>query len=130
MKHFIATSIFLLIAFNAISQQCKYGSLSKGNYTEYISKSGKVIHVGDTIQLGKPSGEFGFVFITQGNQRVISALAGKNAVITQLKSVGTNKSGFKMYAAFKGYGLLPVYIDYEMALETCEIKIPAIEGNK
>lgn len=127
MKRLFTISILLLFTFNAISQQSKYGSLSKGNFSEYISKSGKTIHLGDTIQLGKPSGEFGFVFITQGNQRVSSSLAGKNAVITQLKSVGTQKSGFKMYAAFKGYGLIPVYIDYEMALETGEIRTTSSE---
>lgn len=45
----------------------------------------------------------------------------------KLKTYGTKKTGFKMYAHFKGYGLLPVLIDYDTALELGEIKKPRIK---
>ncbi|WP_076456656.1 hypothetical protein [Zobellia uliginosa] len=51
-------------------------------------------------------------------------MAGKPIVIDKLKTYGNKKSRYKMYAQFKGYGLLPVLIDYETALELGEIKNP------
>jgi len=44
--------------------------------------------------------------------------------VDKLKTYGTKKSGYKLYAHFKGYGLIPVLIDYDTALEVGEIKNP------
>ena len=51
-------------------------------------------------------------------------------IIEKLKTYGTRSSGFKIYAHFKGYGLLPVLIDYETALELGEIKNPDEKLNR
>jgi hypothetical protein len=118
----LAFTAFTLIA---IAQQAEFGKIiGNDTYSTYVSKTGDIISIGDTLILGKPSGEFGFVFITQGDQRVVSSLAGKKVVITQLKSYGTKKSGYTLFAQFKGYGLLPVFINYENAIEAFEVINP------
>lgn len=98
-------------------------------FTKYITKSNDTLKVGDTLQIGLPSSnELGFNFISQGGQRVASRLANTEIVIDKIKSyagnganVFTKDKDFKIYLHFKGYGMLPVLIDYESALETGEI---------
>lgn len=78
--------------------------------------------IGDTLTIGLPSTDFGFMFITQGNQKTTPALANTKVVVDKLKTFGNKKRGFKMYAQFKGYGMLPVMIDIETALQTGELQ--------
>lgn len=112
----------LFFCFNFYAQTIKFSDVkSKGNFKEYISKSGRSIKVNDTIQIGMPSAGNNFVFITQGNVGVVPSLAKTKAIITNIKSVGSDKIGYKVYLLFKGYGLIPVYIDYENAIETGEL---------
>lgn len=125
MKKSIITILVLLITFISYSQVAQYGKLAgNDSFSTYITKSGDTIRIGETLKIGKPSGEFGFVFITQGNERVVSALAGKDAVISNLKSFGSKKNGYKMFALFKGYGLVPVAIDFENAVDAGEVINP------
>lgn len=107
------------------SQIAEFGNLlKKSTYNEYLSRSGDTIKIGDTLIIGIPTSDLGFTYISQGGQRVSNTLAGKSIVIDQLKTYGTKAQGFKMYAQFKGFGLVPVLIDYDTALETGEIKNP------
>ncbi len=119
MKSIIIALLFSIAAFSQTAQYDKVKS--KGNFTEYISKSGASIKVKDTIQLGLPSAGNNFVFITQGNVGVVPSLAKSKVIITGIKSIGNEKRGYKTYLLFKGYGLLPVYIDYENAIDTGEL---------
>jgi len=86
--------------------------------------------VGDTLTIGIPTSDLGFIYIYQSGQPVLNTLSDKKVVVDKLKTYGTKKSGFKMYAHFKGYGLVPVLIDYDTALELGEIKNPKIKLTK
>lgn len=126
MKAFLLI-INLLFSINCMAQDqvAEYGKVTgNGFYTAYVSKTGDIIHEGDTLVIGKPGGEFGFFYITQGGQRVQNWLSSKKVVITQIKSYGTKKRGYTLWAQFKGYGLIPVFIDYDNALQTGEIINP------
>jgi hypothetical protein len=123
--------ILLILSFlysiNCFSQDkiAQYGKITEnGFYSAYISKTGDVINEGDTLVVGKPGGEFGFINILQGGQRVAPWLSGKKIKITQIKSYGTDKRGYTLLVQFKGYGLIPVYIDYDNALQSGEISNP------
>lgn len=50
--------------------------------------------------------------------------SGKKITIHKIKSFGRDKSGFTMWISFKGFGLLPVDVDYENALDSGEIINP------
>lgn len=125
MKKVTLILAFIAFTFIANAQEAEFGKImGNDTYSTYVTKSGDIITVGDTLVLGKPSGEFGFVYITQGGDRVVSSLAGKRVVISQIKSYGTKKAGYKLWVLFKGYGLLPVAIDYDNALDVGEIVNP------
>jgi hypothetical protein len=91
-------------------------------FTEYITKQGDTLVVGDTLIIGVPTSDLGFVFISQGGLKVANKLSGNKVMINKFKTYGTKKQGFKVYALFGGYGLYPCLIDYETALEVGEIK--------
>ena len=115
--------IQFLFTIAVFAQNSNYKNLTKGTFNSYESKTGVVFNVGDQIELGIPSSDFGFTFISQGGQRVSSSLAGNMVTILKLKTYGSKKRGYKMYAHFKGYGMVPVLIDLEMAQRTKEIII-------
>ncbi|GGW28626.1 hypothetical protein [Arenibacter certesii] len=113
------------------SQTAEYGKLTdKSEYEIYLTKTGDTLKVGDTLTIGIPTSDLGFTYISQGGQRVSNTLSDKKVIVDKLKTYGTKKSGYKMYAHFKGYGLIPVLIDYDTALELGEIKNPKIKLNK
>lgn len=114
--------LFLLLTnVNVIAQDALYQKIDKtGNYDTYTTSYGATISQGDTLTIGLPRGDT-FTFITQGNTPVSSFMAGTTPVVTKLKSVGNKRQGYRMYAIFKGYGLVPVYVDIENAYKTGEI---------
>lgn len=125
--------ILLLISTFSIShsQTTEYGKLTdKSEYQIYLTKTGHILKVGDTLTLGIPTSDLGFTYISQGGQRVSNTLAAKKVIIDKLKTYGNKKSGYKMYAHFKGYGLVPVLIDYETALDLGEIINPSTKLTK
>lgn len=103
----------LLILFITLSTSC---------FSQFKAKNGDIVNVGDTLIIGKASGQFGFDFITQGGERMHPSHAGKHVVITAFKQFG-RKGQEKTYLQFKGFGL-PVYIDYDNAIESKEIVNP------
>lgn len=114
--------LLLLISISGFSQKASYNKInSEGNFTEYQTKEGVILKIGDTLKIGYPRST-NFTFITQGGENVAAFLSNAKVVVTKLKSIGNKNRGFKMYALFKGYGLVPVYIDYDSAFETGEIK--------
>jgi hypothetical protein len=117
--------LFLLISHSIFSQKVIYNKIEKtGDFTEYETKSKNILKIGDTITIGYPfSGNF-FTFITQGGAQTSPILSNKKVVVSKIKSVGSKNSGYKIYPIFKGFGWVPIYIDYESALETGEIKNP------
>ena len=119
------TYLFLISIIYCFSQKAEFNKLNeKGNYKEYITKNNDILKLGDTLIIGVPTSELGFTYISQGGQKVSNTLSEKKIVIDKLKIFGAERNGFKMYAQFKGYGLIPVLIDYETAFELGEIKNP------
>lgn len=118
-------TLSLLITFSTYSQTATYDKINKQqDFKEYISKDNLLLKIGDTLTIGYPfSGSF-FTFITQGGQQTSPMLSNKKIAIKKIKTIGTKKTGFKTYFTIAGYGFVPVYIDYESALETGEIKKP------
>lgn len=123
MKLLIA---ILILNFSiSYSQISEYGKLEKrDSYDMYVTKLGDTLKIGDTLMIGIPTSDLGFTYISQGGQRVANRLANKKIIIDKLKTYGKSRNGFKMYVQFKGYGLIPVLIDYETALEVGEIINP------
>lgn len=116
---------FTLLLFNqAIAQDLKYGEIPAKNskVSSYQSQSGAIIKNGDVLVLGKPTGTDGnFSHITQNGLPVIGALSGNEVKVDHIKAFKQAAFSGKAYVAFKGYGLIPCYINYELALETGEI---------
>lgn len=104
----------LLILFIALSVNC---------FSQFKAKNGDIINIGDTLIIGKASGQFGFDFITQGGQRMHPSHAGKNAIITGFKEFG-KRGQEKTYLQFKRFGALAVNLDYDNAIEAKEIINP------
>lgn len=113
-------SLFFITAFCTAQTAIYEKTKTSGNFKEYLTKEGQTLKIGDTIVIGYPLGKE-FTFLTQGNQPVAAFLSNNKVIVSNFKAVGSTSRGFKIYALFKGYGL-PVYIDYESALETGEIK--------
>lgn len=115
--------LFLFFSCSVFSQTAIYNKTKEsGKFTEYQTKSGNILKIGDTITIGYPRRE-NFTFITQGNTPAIASLSNNKVVINKIRSVGSSKTGYKTYLLFGGYGF-SVYIDYESALEVGEIKNP------
>lgn len=125
-------TLIILFSFSiGYSQTAEYGKLAnKSEYKIYLTKTGDTLKVGDTLTIGIPTSDLGFTFISQGGQRVSNTLSDKKVIVDKLKTYGTKNSGYKMYAHFKGYGLLPVLIDYDTALELGEIQNPNLKLTK
>jgi hypothetical protein len=116
--------IFLTISTQISAQTARYNQVEKGEYQSYISKHGDTINAGQQLTLGIPSTDYGFRFISQGGERVANFLSGKTVFIDKLKAWGNRRQGYKIYAHFSGYGMLPVLIDYDSAVETGEVLNP------
>lgn len=116
--------IFLTFTTQINAQTAKYGQVEKGEYQSYISKHGDTINAGQQLTLGVPSTHLGFRYVSQGGQHVANFLSGKTVFIEKLKAWGNRRQGYKIYAHFSGYGMLPVLIDYDAAVETGEVINP------
>lgn len=112
---------FFCIGLTLNAQISKYPPAEKGEFEIYISRSEIEFKVGDTLEIGLPANGDKYLFITQGNQPAGTVLTGALITIEKLKSFGSKKKGYKMYAMFKGYGMIPVAIDIESAIRVDEI---------
>ena len=125
MKSITLIATFIFTAFLCSAQVAKYDHVTgNSKYTEYVTKTGESIYVGDTLKIGKPANGATFINITPGGVPIQAFMAGKKVVITQIKSYGKEKSGYTLWVQFKGFGI-PVYIDYDNALDAGEIICPA-----
>lgn len=121
---FIHLLIALLFFNQSIAQDLKYGEIARKNskVSSYQSQSGAIIKKGDVLILGKPTGTGGnFSHITQNGLPVIGALSGNEVKVDHIKSFKQAAFSGKAFVAFKGYGLIPCYINYELALEAGEV---------
>lgn|SRR5690606_8998611 len=129
MKKTLLT-LFLITSLHSFGQNLRrdkiveYNKVTKlGFYESYVSKHGDTIHIGDTLQIGKASNYDKFVHIHQDKYNMHADHTGKKVVVQNIETYGRKKSGYGVYLKFKGFGLLPVYVNYEAALEAGEIKL-------
>ena len=117
--------ILLFTPFLCIGQTLKFGEIQKKNSKGdiYISKSGKTLNIGDKLTIGKPidDSKDTFSYITQGGVPVVRSLEDNEIEIFRFQTFKQAAFSGKVYVAFKGYGLVPVLIDYESALASGEI---------
>ncbi|WP_202703114.1 hypothetical protein [Flavobacterium sp. UGB4466] len=129
MKKLILLLLLLLFVSICSAQTAVYNKItSEADFISYQTKSNNIVKTGDTLQIGYPRAGNQFTFISQANIAAGTVIANSKVVISKIKTVGNNKRGYKTYLLFKGYGLYPVYIDYESALETGEVKAPFNKG--
>jgi len=120
----------LLITTSLFSQTVEYGKpLKKGYYTIYQAKDGTTVKVGDVLHINPPNGDH-YVFISQNGLHGGPVLANKDVVITKIRVYGLNKARPIVFMQFKGYGMIPLYIDYENAIEVGEVYNPNGNINK
>ena len=117
--------LLLLIPFMTFGQDFVYGEIPKKNSKgdSYLTKSKTLIKAGDKITINKPldnTSNF-FTYLTQGGQPVVRALEGREVVISKFQIFNQVAFQEKVYLSIKGFGLIPVLIDYEKALEAKEI---------
>lgn len=115
--------ILLFISSFMSAQTATYPVEKEGKFKTYISRDNIEFSVGQKLEIGLPYAGNQYTFITQGNVPAGAVITGNTVKISKLKAVGNKDTGYKMYAQFKGYGLLPVDIDIESALKTGEIII-------
>lgn len=126
MRIFIISMISLFSVNMIISQKTvSFSEIPKksSKFDTYITRSKDTISIGDTITLGLPSSDIGFRYVTQGGMKCADFLASADVEITRIRTFRNRFSG-KVYLEFKGYGLLPLLIDYETALKIGEIENP------
>ena len=98
-----------------------YGEVKKkGYFDQYVSKNGTVIRVGDSLLIGKPSGNTIYNYITQMGMNGGTVLTDRKIKVHKIKSFGSTKKGYVVYLQFKGYGAL-CNINYDPAIESGEL---------
>lgn len=95
---------------------------SPASYNSYTAKNGSQISYKDSIKIGAPSGPNGFRYITRQWLSAKNIIAGKKVAIHSIRSFKRRKLRNKIFIEIRPYGLAPFFVDYEMALESGEIK--------
>ncbi|SEQ28439.1 hypothetical protein SAMN04488089_102241 [Myroides profundi] len=118
--------IVLLNSTTFFAQTADYGKIRKGKetFTEYISKNGDLIKVGDTLIIGRSLDADGFRFINQNGEKMYVGYEGKKYIPTKIQSHGKEKTGISIWLRSKSFGQYSIDIDYENALSTGEIINP------
>jgi hypothetical protein len=119
--------ILILFFFVSIcnAQTAIYNKIkTQDNFTVYQTKSGNTIKIGDTLHIRYPRAGNQYSFIWQDNEPSATNIANTKIIVSQIKTIGSDKRGYKTYILHKEYDTYPFYIDYESALETGEIKNP------
>lgn len=116
--------IFLLTSLSCLSQEISFSAkMNPGDYSTYFSKENIIIKENQQILLGFPSNGNKYTYIVQGDQPIDARLNSIYVTIDKIKIVKLQNNASKAYAIFKGFGLVPVYIDIEAALYFKEIII-------
>lgn len=122
--------LFLIIgcqvgfAQNKKVKRAEFGNLIKaGSYTEYVSKNGETISIGDSLQIETPSNIEKYAHITQNDAYLRADQMNKKLKIKAINVSGDDKKGYMTFFTCKGLGATPVFVKYEDALQTNEIKL-------
>lgn len=105
-------------------KRTEYGNFGKaGAYTEYVSKDGATIKVGDSLQINNPSNFERYMHITQNDAYLRADNMNKKLKLKGINVSGDDKKGYTVFFTCKGLGATPVFVMYEDALQTNEIKL-------
>jgi hypothetical protein len=129
--HFKKIILLLLIVVgqHVLAQNKKVKSVSHdaltkaGTYTEYVSKSGATVKVGDSLQINNPSNFERYMYITQNDAYLRADNMNKKLKLKAINVSGDDKKGYTVFFTCKGLGATPVFVRYEDALQTNEIKL-------
>jgi len=129
--HFKKIILLLLIVVgqHVLAQNKKVKSVSHdaltkaGTYTEYVSKSGATVKVGDSLQINNPSNFERYMYITQNDAYLRADNMNKKLKLKAINVSGDDKKGYSVFFTCKGLGATPVFVRYEDALQTNEIKL-------
>jgi hypothetical protein len=134
---------FLFISIQSFGQKTitfeEMKTITKGAFENitcdiYVGKDGYSYKIGDTLNIGRPSNNKTFSFISEFStilalngqmpQPLGVNLSGTNTIIKKMSVAGNKRMGFKMGFQGKGIcGMCPSYtIDFEQAIATGEIK--------
>jgi hypothetical protein len=112
-------SIALVFTNYCFCQTIKHNTkIENGFYDQYITKGENSIKKGDSIIIKFPRVGNNYNFITQGTSGAGMILANKKIAVHKIKSFNNT-----VFIQFKGYGLIPVFIEIENAIETKEIEL-------
>lgn len=113
-----------VVAQNKKVKSVSHDALSKaGTYTEYISKSGATVKVGDSLQINNPSNFERYMYITQNDAYLRADNMNKKLKLKAINVSGDDKKGYSVFFTCKGLGATPVFVRYEDAVQTNEIKL-------
>lgn len=118
------TLLLLFLSQICTAQIANHNTTKKGKYTTYITAKGDTINTGMQLRLGTPSTDLGFVYVSQGGERVAFRLANETVTVSGIRVYE------KPYLQIRGYGLIPVLIDYENAITTGELINPFVNTTK
>lgn len=127
---YLVTMLLLLPLFLSAQLEVDYRKIppTEGRYGHYVTKNGAVISLKDSITIGLPTGPDGFRFITAGWVSEDNIIAGRNIVVTGIRTFKRNYLRNKVFLKFRGTGILsPSFIDYEMALKSGEIEAISVK---
>jgi len=113
-----------VLAQNKKVKSVSHDALSKaGTYTEYVSKSGATVKVGDSLQINNPSNFERYMYITQNDAYLRADNMNKKLKLKAINVSGDDKKGYSVFFTCKGLGATPVFVRYEDAVQTNEIKL-------
>lgn len=121
----------ILTATFSYAQEIKHSDLAtavRGEFTSYVASDGAVYKIEDRINIGVPSSNKTFAFITEGDGLVIpitnlnAAASGQETEIKKIWVVGNKRAGYSVSFRTKGISGLSNYtVQFENALSTGEI---------
>ncbi|KAA5533062.1 hypothetical protein [Paenimyroides baculatum] len=113
-----------VLAQNKKVKSVSHDALSKaGTYTEYVSRSGATVKVGDSLQINNPSNFERYMYITQNDAYLRADNMNKKLKLKAINVSGDDKKGYSVFFTCKGLGATPVFVRYEDAVQTNEIKL-------
>jgi hypothetical protein len=128
----IAAIIFTISASMIFGQEIKFADLAtaeRGDFTSYLASDGAVYKIGDRVNIGVPSSNKTFAFITDGDGYLVpitnltAYASGTETEIKRIYVYGSKRAGYSVGFRTKGYtGLSNYTIQFENALSVGEVK--------
>ncbi len=121
--------LLIVVGQQVVAQSKKVKSVSHdaltkaGTYTEYVSRGGATVKVGDSLQINNPSNFERYMYITQNDAYLRADEMNKKLKVKAINVSGDDKKGYTVFFTCKGLGATPVFVRYEDALQTNEVKL-------